>query len=90
MVYTGTFDEFQGVDYLMAAFRIVHEHDRSVKLILVGSTINPAHRARYEKMAMEMGIGFSVVITRSCRIFSRGPTSRCFHGPDQQGFRPSF
>ena len=63
VVYTGTFDEFQGVDYLMEAFRIVHGHDPSVKLLLVGSTINPAHRARYEKMAMEMGIGVSVVIT---------------------------
>ena len=63
VVYTGTFDEFQGVDYLMEAFRIVHGHDPSVKLLLVGSTINPAHRARYEKMAMEMGIGLSVVIT---------------------------
>ena len=78
----------------MEAFRIVHGHDPSVKLLLVGSTINPAHRARYEKMAMEMGIGASVVIT-TCTLeelpdLPRGPTSRCFHGPNQQGFRPSF
>ena len=38
IIYTGTFDDFQGVDYLMDAFKIVHERKPDVNLLLVGST----------------------------------------------------
>ena len=55
IIYTGTFDDFQGLDYLMAAFKIVHERKPAASLLLVGSTINPAHRAKYERMAADLG-----------------------------------
>ncbi len=55
IIYTGTFDDFQGLDYLMAAFKIVHERKPAASLLLVGSTINPAHSAKYERMAAELG-----------------------------------
>jgi glycosyltransferase involved in cell wall biosynthesis len=55
ILYTGTFDEFQGLDYLMGAFRIVHEHKPTARLLLLSSTVTRAHRAKYEKMARELG-----------------------------------
>lgn len=63
IIYTGTFDEFQGVDYLMTAFKIVAERDPSARLLFVGSTINPSHQARYEKMAAELGFASRLSIT---------------------------
>lgn len=67
IIYTGTFDEFQGVDYLMDAFKIVAERNPSSRLVLLGSTINPLHQARYEKMAAEMGFASRFTIT-SCSL----------------------
>jgi 1,2-diacylglycerol 3-alpha-glucosyltransferase len=55
ILYTGTFDEFQGLDYLMGAFRIVHEHKPAARLLLLSSTVTRAHRAKYEIMARELG-----------------------------------
>jgi 1,2-diacylglycerol 3-alpha-glucosyltransferase len=65
IIYTGTFDEFQGVDYLLAAFKIVHQHDPLAKLVLVGNTINPTHRIKYARMAEKLGVASRVTIT-SC------------------------
>jgi glycosyltransferase involved in cell wall biosynthesis len=67
VIYTGTFDEFQGIDHLMAAFKIVHERKPAAHLLLVGSTINPAHRAKYERMAVDLGFGSRFAIT-SCSL----------------------
>jgi glycosyltransferase involved in cell wall biosynthesis len=67
IIYTGTFDEFQGVDYLMDAFKIVHDHRPNASLLLVGSTINPAHQAKYEKMAVDLGFASRFAIT-SCTL----------------------
>jgi 1,2-diacylglycerol 3-alpha-glucosyltransferase len=67
IIYTGTFDEFQGIDYLMDALRIVHEHKPTANLLLVGSTINPAHQAKYEKIAIELGFAPRFAIT-SCTL----------------------
>jgi glycosyltransferase involved in cell wall biosynthesis len=67
IIYTGTFDEFQGVDYLMEAFKIVHERKPNASLLLVGSTINPSHRAKYEKMATDLGFASRFAIT-SCTL----------------------
>ena len=65
IVYTGTFDEFQGLDYLMAAFRIIHEHKPSARLLLLSSTITRAHRAKYETMARELGFASRFTIASS-------------------------
>jgi 1,2-diacylglycerol 3-alpha-glucosyltransferase len=65
ILYTGTFDGFQGLDYLMAAFRIVHARKPDARLVLVGSTASRKGRARYEKMATELGFGSHFAIASS-------------------------
>ena len=67
VIYTGTFDDFQGLDYLMEAFKIVHERKPAATLLLIGSTINPAHRAKYERMAAQLGFASRFAIT-SCTL----------------------
>jgi len=67
VIYTGTFDDFQGIDHLMAAFKIVNERKPAARLLLVGSTINPAHRAKYERMAVDLGFASRFAIT-SCSL----------------------
>ncbi|HET9368269.1 MAG TPA: glycosyltransferase family 4 protein [Candidatus Udaeobacter sp.] len=65
ILYTGTFDEFQGLDYLMAAFRIVHEHKPTARLLLLSSTVTRAHRAKYATMARELGFVSRFIIASS-------------------------
>ena len=67
VIYTGTFDDFQGIDHLMAAFKIVHERKPAARLLLVGSTINPTHRTKYERMAVDLGFASRFAIT-SCSL----------------------
>jgi 1,2-diacylglycerol 3-alpha-glucosyltransferase len=67
VIYTGTFDDFQGIDHLMAAFKLVHERKPTARLLLVGSTINPAHQAKYESMAIDLGFASRFAIT-SCSL----------------------
>ena len=67
IIYTGTFDEFQGLNYLMAAFQIVHQQKPTASLLLAGSTINRADRAKYERMATELGFASRLEIT-SCTL----------------------
>ena len=67
IVYTGTFDEFQGLDYLMAAFQIIHQLRPAASLLLVGSTINRADRGKYERMATKLGFASRFQIT-SCTL----------------------
>ena len=63
ILYTGTFDEFQGIDYLLRAFQIVHQRLPSAKLLLVGSTIKSSHQDKYVNMARDLGISAAVTIT---------------------------
>ena len=63
VTYTGTFDEFQGVDYLLAAFRLVQQRAPSARLLLVGSTINSTQRMKYLRMARALGIAAQVTVT---------------------------
>jgi len=67
VIYTGTFDDVQGIDHLLAAFKIVHERKPAARLLLVASTINPAHRANYERMAVDLGFASRFAIT-SCSL----------------------
>jgi 1,2-diacylglycerol 3-alpha-glucosyltransferase len=67
IIYTGTFDDLQGIDHLMAAFKIVHERKPAARLLLVGSTIDPAYRAKYERMAVDLGFASRFAIT-SCSL----------------------
>jgi len=63
VLYTGTFDEFQGVDYLLRAFQIVQQHTPAARLLLVGSTIKSSHKEKYNGMAQALGVGSAVTIT---------------------------
>ncbi len=65
ILYTGTFDEFQGVDYLLRAFQIVHQGMFDTRLMLVGSTVKPAHKESYLAMARDLEINSAVTITAS-------------------------
>jgi glycosyltransferase involved in cell wall biosynthesis len=67
IIYTGTFDDFQGLDYLMAAFKLVHERKPAASLLLVGSTVNPAHSAKYKRMAADLGFASRFAMT-SCSL----------------------
>jgi glycosyltransferase involved in cell wall biosynthesis len=67
IIYTGTFDDFQGLDYLMAAFKVVHERKPAASLLLVGSTINAAHSAKYKRMAADLGFASRFAMT-SCTL----------------------
>ncbi len=67
IIYTGTFDDFQGLDYLMGAFKVVHERKPVASLLLVGSTINAAHSAKYKRMAADLGFASRFAMT-SCTL----------------------
>src|SRR5207247_2592008 len=43
IIYTGTFDDSEGLDYLMAAFTIVTQRTPAAGLLLVGRSTHPAH-----------------------------------------------
>jgi glycosyltransferase involved in cell wall biosynthesis len=65
IVYTGTFDEFQGLDYLLKAFRLVHDQEPSARLLLVGSTVNSCDEAKYARLAEQLGVSSSTIILTS-------------------------
>ena len=67
IIYTGTLDQFQGVDYLMAAFKIVQKRQPTASLLLVGSTVKRAHLLKYKKMASELEFASRFAIT-SCTL----------------------
>jgi glycosyltransferase involved in cell wall biosynthesis len=67
VIYTGTFDDLQGIDHLMAAFKIVHECKPNASLLLVGNTIDPTQQTKYEKMAVDLGFASRFAIT-SCSL----------------------
>ncbi len=65
IIYTGTFDEFQGLDHLLHAFQIIQRKQPTAQLLLVGSTVRSRHRDRYAAMAKDLGVSSAVTITAS-------------------------
>ena len=65
VMYTGTFDQFQGLDYLFNAFKIVQDQYPEAVLLLVGSTVNPEHLVKYKSMARELRLENNVIFTTS-------------------------
>ena len=63
VIYTGTFDRFQGIDELIAAFPEVVSQCPNAALMLVGGTVNEAHSEHYRRRAEELGIERNVIIT---------------------------
>lgn len=63
VIYTGTFDFFQGVNRLIAAFSEVASSCPESILLLVGGTITRRHTELCRQTAKELGIESRVVIT---------------------------
>ena len=63
VIYTGTFDRFQGIDELISAFPGVVSQYPSATLMLVGGTVNEAHSEHYRRWADQLNIGRNVIIT---------------------------
>ena len=63
VIYTGTFDRFQGIDELMAAFPEVVSKCPNAVLMLVGGTVSDVHYEHYRRMANELNIESNVLIT---------------------------
>ena len=62
VIYTGTFDRFQGLDELIAGFPDVVAQIPEATLMLVGGTVNEAHSEQYRRRAAELGIERNVII----------------------------
>jgi 1,2-diacylglycerol 3-alpha-glucosyltransferase len=62
VIYTGTFDRFQGLDELIAGFPEVVAQCPEATLMLVGGTVNEAHSEHYRRRAAELGIERNVII----------------------------
>jgi glycosyltransferase involved in cell wall biosynthesis len=71
VVYSGTFESYQGLDVLIEAFALVHDRRPDASLLLVGGT--PAQVARYRAVADSRGLN------GGCRFTGRVPqaTARC-------------
>jgi 1,2-diacylglycerol 3-alpha-glucosyltransferase len=63
VIYTGTFDRFQGIDELMTAFPEVVSKCPNAVLMLVGGTVSDTHSEHYRRMANELSIESNVIIT---------------------------
>ncbi|MBI5197047.1 MAG: glycosyltransferase family 4 protein [Nitrospirae bacterium] len=63
IVYTGTLDEFQRMDYLLKAFRVAVTDCREAILMIVVSVTKPADVEKCRRMARDLGIEDHVIIT---------------------------
>lgn len=61
LVYTGTFEAYQGLDLLYGAFAIAAEDDPTLRLVMVGGHDSQVHDSRQQARAL--GIGERVVFT---------------------------
>jgi glycosyltransferase involved in cell wall biosynthesis len=61
VVYTGTFEAYQGIDLLIDAFTTVHAQRSDASLVLVGGT--PAQVAHYRALADARGLNGSCTFT---------------------------
>jgi glycosyltransferase involved in cell wall biosynthesis len=65
VIYTGTFDNFQGLDLLFSAFKEVKRHVSEAVLMLVGSTVRKKDLEKYEKMANDLDLSAAVIFTNA-------------------------
>jgi glycosyltransferase involved in cell wall biosynthesis len=52
VLYTGTFEAYQGLDLLLSAARIVHQRDSRVRFVLAGGKPDQVERARKQAEAI--------------------------------------
>lgn len=65
VLYTGAFEAFQRIDYLLMAMRRVLKSLPNAHLLLAGSIFNPESSARYKAMAKEFEIEQSVTFVEA-------------------------
>ncbi|MBM4284065.1 MAG: glycosyltransferase family 4 protein [Deltaproteobacteria bacterium] len=65
VIYTGTFDFFQGLELLLQAFGEVKGRIPDAALLLLGSTVMPEHRRSLEAQARELGIIEDVIFAEA-------------------------
>lgn len=63
VVYTGTLDRFQGINYLIRAMRIVVDAISDAVLLVVGNIVNPSDIAGHKNLVAEMGLDKNVIFT---------------------------
>ena len=60
MLFVGRLDKIKGVDYLLKAFKIVHENNKSLKLFIVGDGLE---REKLIKLSYELRVNKFVLFT---------------------------
>lgn len=65
IMYTGAFEQFQRIDYLLQAMRWVVRHNPRAHLLLVGNVKHAANLKKYTDMAGELGIGANTTFLES-------------------------
>lgn len=63
VVYAGTLDEFQRIDLLMKAMKLVVGECNDAVLMVVSNILNQAEIEKYKKMAIDLGIDNNVIFT---------------------------
>jgi glycosyltransferase involved in cell wall biosynthesis len=63
VVYTGTLDRFQGINYLIRAMRIVVDAISDAVLLVVGNIVNPSDIAGHKNLVAEMGLDKNIIFT---------------------------
>lgn len=61
LIYTGSLDAFQRIDYLLQVTQGVVAQRANTKLLIVGNIVNPEALAHYNAMAKSLGIAEHVV-----------------------------
>ena len=65
IMYTGAVEEFQRIDYLLQAMQVTVAKFPTAKLLLVGNIANATGRAKYRKMAQQLGIAEQTIFLDS-------------------------
>jgi glycosyltransferase involved in cell wall biosynthesis len=63
VVYTGTLDAFQKVDYLLQALKEVVKENNEAILMIVANIVDELQLAKYQGQAEELGIAKNVIFT---------------------------
>lgn len=61
VVYTGTLDNFQGVDYLIKAMKVVTSTVNEAVLLIAGNIVRASDVERYKRLAVDTGVDKNVI-----------------------------
>lgn len=68
VMYTGAFEEFQRIDYLLGAMQVLVRSRPDARLMLVGSIKSPSQSAKYQSMAESLGIADKTIFIESAPL----------------------